>query len=361
VPYTIAHLLDWGNEKLVGWYLRGTQSAPDPERIHRYMSAPPETLFPAPRELPTFSPGPVGKAAAAEGALAEVRADAPAPRGRRIGWLASEEIWEAAAPWHGAEEPNARWIASRIPAAGRGRSETEVPGNAPAVILLHGWLAVRMHVGHYLRLAWWLARRGVEVWMPRLPFHLERTPAGTFSGNLCLSADLEGNAEALRQAVSETRALAAWLRERGAPAVGLWGTSLGGWVAGLAATTEPGWDAVALWAPVASAPQVLWGANLVREIRRTVRRSGIRPADEGRWSLNLSPVERRLMVERDRVFLVAGIYDNVVFPRSIAELARAWRVGVYWLPHGHISLMASFANTRSTIDCLDRLLHNKAR
>ena len=224
------------------------------------------------------------------------------------------------------------------------------------MILLHGWLAVRLHMGHFLRQAWWLAQHGVDVWLPRLPFHLERTPAGTFSGNFCLSADMVRNSEALRQAVSETRALEVWLRSQGTPAVGLWGMSLGGWVASLAATLDPGWEAVALWAPVAAPRQTLWEAKLVREIRDAIGRAGIAPSVQRQWTVNLSPSEHRLLVERQRVLMVGGIYDSVVFPQSLAALSRAWGVDVYWLPHGHISLMGSFASTRATIDFLVRNL-----
>ena len=72
--------------------------------------------------------------------------------------------------------------------------------------------------------------------------------------------------------------------------------------------------------------------------------------------LNLSVIERSLLVERQRVLMVGGIYDSVVFPESIVALARAWGVDVHWLPHGHISLMGSFANTRETTDFFARTL-----
>jgi hypothetical protein len=68
--------------------------------------------------------------------------------------------------------------------------------------------------------------------------------------------------------------------------------------------------------------------------------------------VNLSPIEHRLLVERQRVMIVAGIYDSVVFPESVAALAQAWGVDVSWQPHGHISLMGSFACTRATTDFL---------
>ena len=353
MPYAIAHFLDWGNDLLVDWRLRGTQPAPDGDEIARYLTAPPHPLFPSPDQLPAFTPARVGEGEASGDSYAPTAAQRTEPVGRRAGWLLSEQIWEADCPWHGAEGRNARWVASRVPAKGNGDA---APGAAPAVILLHGWLAVRMHMGHYLRLAWWLAQSGVEVWLPRLPFHLERTPAGTFSGNFCLSADMVRNSEALRQAVSETRALEAWLRSQGTPAVGLWGTSLGGWVACLAATLDAEWEALALWAPVASPQQTLWKAKLVREIRDAITRAGIGSSEQQRWTVNLSPIEHGLLIERQRVLLVGGIYDSVVYPQSIASLARAWGVDVHWLPHGHISLMGSFANTLATIDFLNRSL-----
>ncbi len=356
MPYAIAHLLDWGNDVLVELRLRGTQAPPDGDEIARYLAVPPDPLFPAPDQLPTFSPTPTAKRGASRGSSPMDEEGRVEPLGRRAGWLLREEIWEADCPWYGAEGRNARWVASRVPAKLNGRAGCAPVGSAPAVILLHGWLAVRMHMGHYLRLAWWLAQHGVEVWLPRLPFHLERTPAGTFSGNFCLSADMVRNSEALRQAVSETWALEAWLRSQGTPAVGLWGTSLGGWVACLAATLEADWDAVALWAPVVSFQQVLWKAKLASQIRDAIRRAGIGPADQRRWTVNLSPIERSLLIERQRVLMIGGIYDSVVFPQSIAALARAWGVDAHWLPHGHISLMGSFATTRATNDFFARSL-----
>jgi pimeloyl-ACP methyl ester carboxylesterase len=356
VPYAIAHLVDWGNDLLVERLLRGTQAAPDGGEIARYLSEPPEPLFPAPHQLPSFSPAPAAKQRVPRGSPLADEGGRVRAIGRRAGWLSGEEIWEGDCPWHGAEGRNARWVASRVPAKLPSRAGCAPVGTAPAVILLHGWLAVRMHMGHYLRLAWWLARHGVDVWLPRLPFHLERTPAGTFSGNFCLSADMVRNSEALRQAVSETRALDRWLRAQGTPAVGLWGTSLGGWVAGLAATLDGDWDAVALWAPVASPQQVLWESKLVSEIRKAIRHAGMGPSEQRRWTVNLSPIEHGLLVERQRVLMVGGIYDSVVYPQSIAALARAWGVDVTWLPHGHISLMASFANTRDTAEFLARNL-----
>jgi hypothetical protein len=109
---------------------------------------------------------------------------------------------------------------------------------------------------------------------------------------------------------------------------------------------------------VASARQVLRQARLVREIREMVRKAGIAPVDEDRWTLNLSPAERKLLVGPGRVLLAAGIYDDVVLPGAIAELARVWGVGVDWRPHGHISLMGSFATSRATVDYLGRQLHD---
>lgn len=212
----------------------------------------------------------------------------------------------------------------------------------------------RWQLALYRRWARALARRGIEVWMPRLPFHMERTPDGTWSGERFLSSDLVASIEALRQAVAETRALIAWLREQGAPAVGIWGMSLGGWVAGLVATLEPDLGGVALWAPLASPSDVLWESRVARDLREGVLAGGLEPDDEVLRVERLAPGRSPLAVPRERLLLVGGIHDRIIHADSMARLARAWNADVHWTPHGHISLMAAPRPARITVDFLGR-------
>lgn len=225
------------------------------------------------------------------------------------------------------------------------------------MILLHGWLADRMQLLVY---RWWAracAARGIDVWLPRLPHHIERADPGEVSGQRCLSPDLATSLDAVRQAVAETRLLAAWLRRCGASAVGVWGMSLGGWVAALAAILDADWDAVALWAPVAAPAEVLFESRLVEMLRAAVVDGGMSEQElAGPEFAVMSPERGRTRVPRSRVMIVAGAYDQVISPRSIVRMAGAWNVDVRWVPHGHISLMASRAPVRHTAAFFQRTL-----
>jgi hypothetical protein len=70
----------------------------------------------------------------------------------------------------------------------------------------------------------------------------------------------------------------------------------------------------------------------------------------------MTPARRTGLVPRSKVLVIAGVYDQVVSPPSIVRLARRWNVDVRWVPHGHISLMASRAPIRDTIDFLRKAL-----
>ncbi|MFQ5744489.1 MAG: alpha/beta hydrolase [Acidobacteriota bacterium] len=338
MPYLTALLLDRGNDWLVHWRLRGRHPRVDPAKLSAYLANPPEPLFPAPQQLPPFNPVP---------ALSPRRRvcrkwgfQGDGSRGEPGG------RWEAASPWPDARGANARWLATRVPPL----AGVSGPAAVPAVLLLHGWLVSGAHLAIYRSMGRRLARSGIEVWIPRLPHHVERASLGAVSGESCLSADLVDTAESLRQGVAETRALAAWLYRRGAPAVGLWGTSLGGWIAALSATLDADWAAVALWAPVASPAQVLWETRLARDLRGRVTEAGMRPGDEETAFSGLVPGRRRLRTSRERLLLVGAFYDQVVSATTIADLARHWGVDVRWFPHGHISLIASPANLHLTSD-----------
>lgn len=317
VPYLTAHVLDRLNERVVRWRLHGRLPPPSGEPLQDYLGALGERVHPSPDGLAPLEPEPGGPAG-----------------------------WHAPSPWPEAVGRNGRWHAEMRPPRGHAAPPG---GRAPALILLHGWLIDRPQLPVYRRWARRVARHGIAVWMPRLPYHMERSEPGEISGQRCLSPDLRDSADAVRQAVAEARLLARWLRRNGAPAVGIWGMSLGAWVAALAATLDDDWDAVALWAPVAAPADVLFESGLVGLLREVVTAGGTSRRDlEDSAVAAMTPSLRDNRVARERLMVVAGIWDQVIAPRSITRLARRWNVDVRWVPHGHISLMASRAPVRAT-------------
>lgn len=332
MPETVARILDWGNDRLVHWRVGDRQPVPDRRRFDTYLDGIGGEIFPDPGTLGPFEPRP---------------AERSADRDRPPGW---RRLWRATTPWPGAEGENRDWRATRFSPDGATRPDS-------AVIVLHGWLADWWNYPIYLSWCRWLSGLGVEAWAPRLPHHMERTADGRVSGERCLSSDLVATTESIRQAVTEVRLLGRWLRRRGRRRIGIWGMSLGGWIGGLTATVEPGWDGVVLWAPAVDPDSILWESSLARGIRAAVRSAGIERGDGARALEALAPAERELRVPADRVLLVAGRYDGVVAPDSLVRLAARWGVGLWWMPHGHISLLASpsaLATTRRFLE--DRLL-----
>ncbi len=313
MPYLTAHLLDRFNERLVNWLLKNRQPTSERKAIVDYLADLGSAVHPSIDQLAPFEP-----------------------------IQGSHGLWEAASPWPEATGENGRWYAERRPPAG-------APQGLPAVILLHGWLADRIQLSVY---RWWarqLAKHGIDVWLPRLPFHLERAGPGEVSGQRCLSADLGASLDSVRQAVVETRALAAWLRRRGASRVGLWGMSFGGWVGALVATLDEDLAAAALWAPVAAPREVLWEGGLVRRLRRAVLHGGSSDGDFAGPAVDaMTPELLEPRLPREKILLLGAIHDQVVFPPSLARMSRRWNVPVRWVPHGHISLMVSRRSVQAT-------------
>ncbi len=242
-------------------------------------------------------------------------------RPRRSGGRWGVESWET-------EGEASRWVATRLPARRAPRA---------AVILLHGWLATKTQIAFTAGLAAPLRRAGIEVWVPRLPAHCERTPPGAISGERCLSADLATTGESLRRAVAETSALATWLRGR-VGAVGLWGISLGGWVAALTLTTATEIDAAVLWTPIVDPHNTVWESPLTASIRAALIDGGLDRDLTGEAFHRYAPGHRRLHLRSDDVVVIGAQFDNVVDPKSLVDLERRWGVPIRWFPHGHISL-----------------------
>lgn len=321
MPVLAAHVLDRVNEWLVCRRLSGRLPPHSGTSIVEHLGALGDAVHPSPESLPCLQPV-----------------------------YREHAGWQAASPWPGAEGHNANWYAERWVGCGA-RWGVDAPPTGAAVILLPGWLVDRPQLLIYRSWARQAAARGIDVWMPTLPYHLQRAEAGEVSGQRALSPELSTSLDTVRQAVAETRLLAGWLRRNGASSVGVWGMSLGAWVAALAATLDADWDAVALWAPVASPAEVLFESGLMQLLRAAVVDGGLSPGDLAAPEMALmTPARRTVLVPRSKVLVIAGVYDQVVSPPSIVRLARRWNVDVRWVPHGHISLMASRAPISDTVD-----------
>jgi hypothetical protein len=213
---------------------------------------------------------------------------------------------------------------------------------APVVMISHGWahrslrIVERLYVRPFLR-------AGFSAACVTHPLHFERTPRGTYSGEILISADVVLTVEAFRQGVADMIGAANWLRSAGHPTIGLFGYSLGGYLAGIAAALRDDWAFVVLGGTGDSPISPILDTPLGRNIRDDLAACGM--LDRARlsraWRI-ISPGSFRPRVSRERVLLVAGRYDRIMLPQSVRRLWRAWgRPRLEWLDRGHYTLLAT--------------------
>jgi len=218
----------------------------------------------------------------------------------------------------------------------------------PAVILLHGWNSELAYARHFPFLAWRLNRHRVNAAMFELPFHGRRRPSGDGAIKNFISHDLQNMVEATRQAVVDARSLAVWLFGQGCPAVGLWGISLGAWLAGLAICNDPQFSFAVLLTPVPNVELAVRELDFCAPIRVALEHKDI---DVSR--LNLASL--RPLIPRERILIIQSRYDIFAPPPVVNEVWENWeRPDIWSVPHGHISVLASLPIMERTVCWISR-------
>ena len=140
--------------------------------------------------------------------------------------------------------------------------------------------------------------------------------------------------------MAEIRALTGWLLEQGCPTVALWGISLGGWQAGLAACRDERLAAVVM--AVTGVRMDYKFSRAERVIWRRVREA-LHAQSAAREALNMTPLNLTLatpVIPMKNILLNNGVHDLFVEKDAIEELRQKWEQPEIWrLPHGHISWM----------------------
>jgi hypothetical protein len=109
-----------------------------------------------------------------------------------------------------------------------------------AVIILPHWNA---KAGTYFELARFFNKVGITALRLTLPYHEERTPPGHERADHLVSPNVGRSLQSIRQAVADTRAAVAWLRNEGYEKIGVVGTSIGSCVAFLSLVHDKAIDA----------------------------------------------------------------------------------------------------------------------
>ena len=227
----------------------------------------------------------------------------------------------------------ARYQAAERNTRGTARLFTHRDGPRPTAILIHGYLGGMFGVEERMWPIRWLLRQGLDVAISVLPFHGHRGSAGRFETPAWPNADMRVTAEGYRQAVWDLRVLSRALRERGAPAVGVVGMSLGGYTAALFATVDDGVDFCVPMIPLASVAAFMDAHGTIDGT--PAQRARLRAAVEHQHA-PISPLSRPSRVSPARVRVVAGEYDRITPTRQARLLAEHFACPLLTFPGGHL-------------------------
>ncbi len=210
----------------------------------------------------------------------------------------------------------------------------------PWLVCVHGTEMGRAGIDLAVFRAWYLHEElGLNVVLPVLPMHGPRArnlPAGA----VLPGEDVLDDVHATAQAVWDIRSLLSWIRreQSGAP-IGLYGLSLGGFVAALVAGLDEQLTCAILGVPVADLVDLLG------------RHSGLDRDDPRRETITLagpigrmvSPLSMDPKVPMSGRFIYAGLADQVVHPRrQVIRLWEHWgRPDIQWYRGGHAGFFGS--------------------
>jgi hypothetical protein len=188
------------------------------------------------------------------------------------------------------------------------------------------------------RARWLHKTLGINVAIPVMPLHGPRR-AGLRGGDGYFAGDFLDTLHALAQALWDVRRLVGWIQDEGAPAVGLYGISLGGYTTALVASFADDLDCAIAGIPA---------TDFMRLVRAHVPRVVLRGAEMVGLSVErletllsvVSPFSFRPRLARRRRFLYAGTRDRLAPPDHARDLWRHWdepRIG--WYSGGHVSFL----------------------
>jgi cephalosporin-C deacetylase-like acetyl esterase len=215
---------------------------------------------------------------------------------------------------------------------------SKAAGRRPAVVVLH-ILGGDFDLARLFARV--LAHNGVHALFLKMPYYGPRRQDD--SPKRMVSADVRQTVAGMRQAVLDIRQAVGWLSSReevDARRLGIFGISLGGITAALAAGAEPRLDKIGLMLAGGDIGQVAWTSRELAPLRtRWVANGGSR---EEFFALmkTVDPVTYAETVRGRKILMLNASRDEVIPPACTLSLWRAFgQPEIVWFDAGHYSAM----------------------
>ncbi|MBW2224259.1 MAG: alpha/beta hydrolase [Deltaproteobacteria bacterium] len=180
---------------------------------------------------------------------------------------------------------------------------------------------------------------GLNLLMPVLPLHGPRKPPSLPIAAL-LSYDLLDAFHGISQAVWDIRRMIQWARAQGATKIGLYGQSMGSYVAALLSGLEDV-DVVIAGIPVCDIPD-LFVHHAPAYQRQEAEEAGVLGVRTRELFELVSPLSVTPNVALENRFIFAGSDDKVSTPEQAERLWEHWgQPGIRWFAGGHVSFFWS--------------------
>jgi hypothetical protein len=230
-----------------------------------------------------------------------------------------------------------RWLAREANRTAHAWVLRHNDGPRPWLLCIHGY-----QMGHpAVDLRAFRARRlhrqlGMNIVSAVLPFHGPRK-TGWRSGDGFITGDYLELVHAEGQAMWELRRILSWMRIQGAPAIGVYGLSLGGYQTALLAALEEDLACVVAGIPATDFTRLAWRHGPQVLVRHAERLGIVR--DDVQLLLSVvSPLVLPPRVPQESRYIFAATADRLVPADQVYDLWLHWgRPRIAWFQGSHLS------------------------
>jgi dienelactone hydrolase len=210
-------------------------------------------------------------------------------------------------------------------------------GPFPVVVILHYWGAMNRNVERAMGQE--LNKRGIAAVLMTLPYHLDRTPPGSRSGELAIQSDPDALNGTLLQSLQDTRRAIDFIESRPEfdhDKIGIGGLSLGAIVTALVYGVDNRLKHAVFVLGGVDLAHILWYSSRVVPQREAMRQKGFTEEKLCEALANFEPGTFLAARPDTEALVIAARYDTVIPEKSTQELiADIKNPKVSWMDTGH--------------------------